>query len=178
MDFNTDFDNDYDSLTMLQDKVKGDSVKVKVDEEDCLLDALGIYKKPTFDPTSPLTIRFKGQPAVDTGGVLKQFFSCLFQQMITGVDGLEALFEGEQGHFLPIYNSSIISSNIMEYVGKMIAHGIVLANTGPQFFSRVIYNYLCSGEFDCTLVTLEDTTAKTRYYIQEVIHTFVYFKLF
>ena len=129
---------------------------------------MAIYKRDNFDPTVPLIVRFKNQPAVDTGGVLKHFLSCIFEQMLKGVDGIPPLFEEQSGHMLPVYNASLVSSNVMEYAGRVIAHSILLAEVGPQFFSDGIYKYLCSGEFDFTLFSIEDVSVKTRYYIELV----------
>jgi len=66
------------SLNSLQRKITGEAEKLKVEEEDCLVDALALYKSSNFDPRVPLKIRFKTQPAVDTGGVLKHFFTCVY----------------------------------------------------------------------------------------------------
>ena len=40
-----------------------------------ILEALVYYKHPSFDSSIPLRISFKGQPAIDTGGITRQFFS-------------------------------------------------------------------------------------------------------
>ena len=43
-------------------------------------DILAHFKSSTFDPLSTLRIRYDGQPAADTGGVLHQCFSDAFQR--------------------------------------------------------------------------------------------------
>lgn len=58
------------ALQALGKKIVGDRVKVKVDPEDILSDALAVYKSTSFDPTCPLMIQYRLQPAIDTGGVL------------------------------------------------------------------------------------------------------------
>ena len=55
--------------------------KLKVDEDDLLSDALTFYKRRDFDPKYPIRIIYEGQPAADTGGVLRQFYSDLLQQL-------------------------------------------------------------------------------------------------
>jgi len=54
----------------------------------------------------------------------------------------------------------------MKYAGKIMAHSILLAEVGPGFFSEGIYKYLWSGEFNYTLFSLDDVTAKTRFFIE------------
>lgn len=49
--------------------------KIRVDEEDILNDAMAYFKDPSFDPTRRLRVLYTGQPAVDTGGVTRHFFS-------------------------------------------------------------------------------------------------------
>ncbi|XP_066926197.1 uncharacterized protein [Clytia hemisphaerica] len=156
------------SLSLIQRRISGEEFKLKVDEEDVFADALTLYKDGDFDPCKPYFVRFNGQPGIDQGGVMKQYFAGIFTQMVTGADGLKPIFEGEPGYLLPVYDSSLISSKMMEYTGKIFAHGIAMASTGPRLFSKVIFNYLCTGELDYTLVSLNDATSKTRHFVQEL----------
>ena len=66
-------------LKELGKNMSQEKVKVTIEEEDILNDALTYYKSPAFDANKKLRIRFKGQPAVDTGGVTREFFTKLFQ---------------------------------------------------------------------------------------------------
>ena len=53
----------------------GRAKKLKIsDEEDLVEEALVYYKHPSFNPLLPVRIAFENQPAVDTGGVTRQFF--------------------------------------------------------------------------------------------------------
>ena len=45
-------------------------------------EALPYYKSIEFDPRIRLFIQYKDQAAVNTGGVLKQFFNDVFIQMV------------------------------------------------------------------------------------------------
>ena len=66
-------------------KLEGDVVKIKVDPDDILTDALAHYKDPDFDPdfdpAAPISVTYRGQPAVDAGGVKRQFFTDVLGQM-------------------------------------------------------------------------------------------------
>ena len=50
-------------------------VKLAVDEEDRWEDSIAFYKSNRFDAHHPVRVRLSGQPAVDTGGVRRHFFS-------------------------------------------------------------------------------------------------------
>ena len=56
-------------------KSPGSAEKLKVDEEDLAVDFFQHYKTGEFDPTVPLKIQMKGQPAIDSGGVLGSHFA-------------------------------------------------------------------------------------------------------
>lgn len=52
-----------------------DREKLRVDEEDLVADAVAFYKGPDFDPKAGVRGVYSGQPASDTGGVSRHFFS-------------------------------------------------------------------------------------------------------
>ena len=54
-----------------------EKVKLKIDEEDLLEDAMVYYKAEEFDPTKRLTIVYSGQSPADTEGVVRQFYTRL-----------------------------------------------------------------------------------------------------
>ena len=62
-------ENMEDILRTLRERLK---MKKKISRltQDILADAIKVYKSPMFDPTCPLVVQYKHQPAVDTGGVL------------------------------------------------------------------------------------------------------------
>ena len=59
-----------------------------------------------------------GQPAVDTGGVSRHFFSQLLQVIS------EMLFQGTN-YKGPIYNADTVASGMMKYIGTIIVHSII-----------------------------------------------------
>lgn len=62
-------------LRNLSRKMSTEKVKLKIDEEDLLEDAIYFYKSPDFDPEKGLRVIYKGQLAADVGGVTRQFFT-------------------------------------------------------------------------------------------------------
>lgn len=125
------FDTAPESLQAITEELKkqlsDEKEKVKV-EDDLLNDALTYYKDSDFDPKKKLRIVFKNQPAADTGGVLRQFFTQLLKEIF------EHFFFGEKSR-CPIYNSEIVSSGMMKLVGTIIVHSVLLAGLGFLFFS-------------------------------------------
>ena len=107
-----------EKMKMLQSaNVTGPLFKLKVDEDDILNDAVAFYKCPSFDPTRPLRISFNDQPAIDTGGVLREFFSTVKQKFIDGA-GVFNMFEGPQERLLFKYDQSSLAAGIPSILGK------------------------------------------------------------
>ena len=88
-------------------------LQVKIEEEDILNDASAHYKSSEFDVKKKLRIQFKGQPAVDTGGVKREFYTKLFQV----IDKM--FFQGDK-HKSPVYSADIVASGPMRYFGTVI----------------------------------------------------------
>ena len=134
-------------LDRLASKLSGELLRVKVDEDNLLMQALSIYKDPKFDPTRPLTITFENQPAVDIGGPKREFYTQLFHGIVTS-DGsvVPLMFEGAEGRLMPSYNSSVVYTGMMKIMGKIIAHSIVQCGVGFPYLSPVCYWYLITGD--------------------------------
>ena len=93
-------------LKELGKNMSEERVKVKIEEEDILNDdALAHDKSPEFDVKKKLRIQFKGQPAVDTGGVTREFYTKLFQ-----VIGKMFLQGGK--YKSPMYSADIVASRL------------------------------------------------------------------
>lgn len=85
-------------IERLAKQLTGPVIRVTVDENAVLLDALPIYKSTKFDPASPLTVQFQNQPAVDVGGPKREFYTRLFDDVAKADGGLNlVLFEGPDG---------------------------------------------------------------------------------
>ena len=115
--------------------------KLKVDEEDLLEDALSYYKRPDFDPKYPIRVQYKGQPAADTGGVMKQFFTDLLSKLA------EHFFSGTERK-VPLYNTDILVSGLLKMTGKIIVHSILQGGPGFPVFSTAVFTYLATGSVD------------------------------
>lgn len=61
---------------------KGDATqRINVRRAHLLNDSLAAFSRPTFDPSSKLKVRFIGEPAVDEGGPMREYFRLLTQSL-------------------------------------------------------------------------------------------------
>lgn len=138
---------DHDVLTLhkvieqIQRNFSSDKEKVKVDEDDIFNDALAYYKDSKFDARKKLRVLYKGQPAADTGGVTRQFYNQVLQEIS------QQFFYGDTFK-TTIYNFNIAVSGIMKLVGTIITHSILQGGPGFPVFSPSVYHYLTTGDFD------------------------------
>ena len=64
-------------LQSLADKViTGPEIKITIDPDDLIADTIAFYKNSTaFDASKRVRVQYKSQPAVDTGGIRREFFN-------------------------------------------------------------------------------------------------------
>ena len=155
-----------DALKYLKSKMIDESEKLKVNEEGVLSDPLTYFKNPSINIHTPLQVRYRGQPAIDTGGVCRQFFTTVYEQILSETDGIPPLFEGDAAK-LPIFNTHTAVSEIMVAIGKIMAHSIVQLGIGPGFFPTAAYMYICSGDFSTAIafINVDTTTSRTKYFL-------------
>ena len=137
-------------LHHLQTQLRGPAEKLTVDKEDLLSDAFYYYKHKDFDARTPLRVRIKNQAAVDTGGVLRQFYSDVFASLARNDE--MSLFQGDARRRLPLFKNEHAVTGIFEILGKMIAHSLVQEGPGFPYLSPVIYSYISTGDLQAALV--------------------------
>lgn len=149
-------------IERIQRNFSSDKEKVKVDEDDVLNNALAYCKDGKFDAKKKLRVIYKGQPAADTGGVTRQVFTQVLQEMS------QQFFHGDTFK-TPIYNSNIVVSGIMKLVGTIIAHSILQGGPGLPVFSPSVYYYLATGDFDAAvqMISVSDYTVSTKHFIDQ-----------
>lgn len=150
-------------LNDLKCNLLNERVKLKVDQEDLLNDAMTFYKDPDFDPRKRLRVIFNNQPAADTGGVTRQFFTQLLG-MIS-----DEFFQGVE-YKQPIYNSNMVACGIIKLCGKIIVHSILLGGPGLPIFSPGVYDYLVTGDVDTAVqkMTTNDCSLRIQSFINMV----------
>ena len=119
--------------------------KLKLDNDNLLLDVLHHYKTPQFDPKKGVWMCLKGSSAVDTGGVLRQVYTEVFSAIANGQDGL-SLFRGDPRRKVPIFSNANVLTGIFEVLGKMIAHSLIQGGPGFPYLAPVIYSYISTGD--------------------------------
>lgn len=130
-------------------KLTGKKKKIEIDPDDIISDAISYYKSLDFDPHCPLRVTYTSQPAIDSGGVLRQFYSDLFEGLAEGK--LMELFEGEINRKVPSYRPQAVMSGLLEMVGKMISHSIAQGGPGFPFLASPCYYYLVTGDTMCAM---------------------------
>ncbi|XP_044165556.1 uncharacterized protein LOC122949535 [Acropora millepora] len=136
----------HDELEKLAKKLNGPRFKLRIDEDDILNDAIAYYKSPSFDPTRPLRIQFTGQPAVDTGGVKREFFTQLKEQFISGEHF--SMFEGPTNRLLFKYNQQCLGAGIPKMLGTIVSHSLVHLCGGFPYLAASHYYYLATGDVE------------------------------
>ena len=147
-------------LKSIQRKMSAEKVKLKIDEEDLLEDAMVYYKAEEFDPTKRLRIVYSGQSAADTGGVVRQFYT----QLLCAVSN--QFFQGLE-YRTPIYSGDVVAAGVMKLVGVMVVHSILQGGPGFPIFSPAVYNYLCKGDLQEAVKTM--TTDDCSLHMQDLI---------
>lgn len=174
----TDIESLSHIIERLATQLTGPVIRVTVDENAVILDALPIYKSTKFDAASPLTVRFQNQPAVDVGGPKREFYTRLFGDIAKADGGLNlVLLEGPDGRLMPKYSTTIVYSGILTVVGKMIAHSIVQCGIGFPFLSPAAYWYIVTGDIAktvgyCNISDVRDI--EVAQLIQQVIENSLY----
>ena len=110
-----------------------------------MLDLFHYYKDSDFNPEFQIKVQFRGEPAIDTGGVLRQAYEDAFLALAKGEAGLkmfQALFE----RVVPIYRSDNVLNGVFEVLGKMVAHSMIQGGPGFPYLSPVIYWYIATGD--------------------------------
>ena len=103
-------------------------------QDEFTSDVLTIYKKPNSSPCSNLRVNFENERRVGDGPV-REFFSLLMGMVQSGFplgDSQPTLvFEGQEGHKVPVPNALLCSSGFFTSVGRMIAYSF--PHGGPQY---------------------------------------------
>ena len=122
------------------------NTRVEIDPSDLVADAIAFYKGPTFDPDRPVRVTFVSQPALDSGGVRRQFYNDLFFQLVT--ENQFKLFQGTNNRVLFHYDQTAIGCGLFKTLGQMIAHSICQGCAGFPYLAPAMYYYLTSGDIN------------------------------
>jgi len=149
-----------------KNRMTGAVAKLKVDEDDIFNDAMVYYKDICFDPTKPLRVSINDQPAVDTGGIRRQFFTDLLDYFSD--KDTHSIFIGDRHRLRPHHSPQLLP--LIKILGIIIAHSLVQGGPGFPYFAPYIYWYLVSGSEETSLsyVTAADLTPSVADLVQRV----------
>ena len=57
-----------------------------MEQNDILAVLIPIYKDPTLDPTQPLRVVFKHQPAIDSGGPRREMYTLGYDKLVNSTE--------------------------------------------------------------------------------------------
>ena len=114
------------------------------------MDVYSFYKSPDFDPTIPVFLLLKGQPAIDSGGAVRQVFGDLFYAMANN-EGIKIVFNGDKNNKVPAFSNELVVNGLFEVLGKMIAHSLIQSGPGFPYLSPTIYWYLATGDLQIAI---------------------------
>ncbi len=137
----------------------GEELDIVIDrEKDILLQAVRKYKNSYFYLTRPLNVSFKGEVGIHAGGVTREYFHLLMKRLQVPISGLINLFEGQNGHLVPIHNYDVLSGGLFTLAGKMILHSVLNNCVGMKGLSQAVVVYLTNSCHDSCVehITVED----------------------
>ena len=114
--------------------------RVTIRRSSVFEDSVALFKQRDFDFTVPIKITFEGEPAVDGGGPVREFFTILMRELLSPSVTVR-LFEGKDFCFIPIHNTDALHSNLFKVAGKMVAASICHGGPGLPVFPKAVYSY-------------------------------------
>ena len=149
-----------------------DSARIRLQRSDGVEDwaeaALAFYKQGRFDKAAGIHVCIHGQPAIDAGGVRRQFFAVVFAELAQ-TESDSSLFDGPPIKLRPVFKASMLSSGVLSTVGTIIAHSLLLDGQGFPYLSEYCYYYI-AGCYDqaVTCVTVDDVGVNVKSLIEKV----------
>ena len=142
--------------------------------KDIFEQALGKYKNPSFDLKRPLNVTFEKEPGIDAGGITREYFFSLMKSLAKKT-GSPDLFEGTNGHLVPMHNYDFLSGGLFIVAGKMILHAVLNKCNGIPGLSPAVAAYLVNGSRDAAVehVVLEDIPDPVIQNQLKQIHVFI-----
>ena len=119
---------------------KDDIFRIKIRRKYIWEDSLNVFKRGV--PVSKyLRITFLGEPAVDAGGPLREYFHLLLREIFTK----GTIFQGKENARIPIHNVLELKKQTFKYIGNMLAASLLNGGPAPTFFADFVADYLVYG---------------------------------
>ena len=114
--------------------------RITVQRSHIVSDAILAVRKG-FDMSSSIRINFIGEPAVDAGGPLLEFFHLVMRGLVTD----NSLFQGPDDCQSPAHNTIELRKGTFNIIGQLFALSIVHGGPGPQCLSHAVVDYFAYG---------------------------------
>ena len=154
--------------------LSGHSQKLYVSDEDALVEeALVYYKHPSFDPLFSVRLSYRNQPAIDTGGVTRQFFMDVLLNIAQ--NGALQLFVGPPQRLRLAYSPQVLP--VKKILGMLIGHSLLHEGPGFPYLAPFVYWYIATGSEERALPYVsieEDLSSVTSSVVIEVSFLFIY----
>jgi len=119
---------------------KDDIFRIKIRRKHIWEDSLNVFKRGV--PVSKhLRITFLGEPAVDAGGPLREYFHLLIREIFSR----GTLFQGKETARVPVHNVLELKKQTFKYIGSMFAASVVNGGEAPMFFADFVADYFVYG---------------------------------
>lgn len=103
------------------------------------------YKRAEMNLNARPEVEFDGEPGVDAGSLTREYFSMLMELLRNGgKSSMPPLFEGEEGHTIPVHSVDALSSGCFYIAGQMIAHSVLHGGVGIVGMSKAVSRYIAS----------------------------------
>lgn len=103
-------------------------------------DGLKAFRKG-FPFHASLRVVFLGEPAVDVGGPLREFFTLLMQTMMNN----NSVFVGPEDCKTVIHSMKNLANRTYFYCGQIMAVSVMQGGPGPSCLSHAVVDYLTYG---------------------------------
>ena len=115
--------------------------RINIRRSNLFSDSLAAFSQSTFDHTAHLKVRFIGEPAVDEGGPMREFFRLFTQSLATA----GSIFLMTTNGILPAHNVLALGKNHYRLCGNILASGIVHGAQSPMCFTPDAAHFLVYG---------------------------------
>lgn len=134
-----------------------DTLRLTISRKSLITDAVALLKTRNIKYCQT-RVTFEGEPALDAGGVTREFFSLAIKDLLSPTSPFH-LFEGRDNKFLPVHNTDALRSNLFKVAGRLVALSLLNEGSGFPVFSPIIYKYFINPDPDMlTELSKDDVT--------------------
>ena len=131
-------------IAEMSKRLDGSCVTLTVSQDSVLNDAIAYYKKPSLNMSNPIMVKYRDMPAMDAGGPSRQFYCDVLSRMKEDLN----ILEGPPKRLIPVYSSSVLASDMLKILGRIIVHSLLQEGPGFPFLNPFVFWYLVSDSAD------------------------------